>query len=369
MLKILRHALLLILLILAALAPQWQSLEAMGERRLAWHTDPPHELIVGVSWPFAARQDGMADGLRLAQEQINAAGGLPVRLILRDDRDDAEDSRRIAMDFADTPGLSAVIGYHDDILATRASAIFESSRLLHLVVGTLTPSLTMHGHDYLVRMAPSSDRLARALATAASQPIRYAVIAEDEPYAREIADQFRIGTSTPRDRQVYEWSYPRERMDFARPIAEMTSIAPDVVFFAGHGHAAADFLRLARARGLNTLALIASADIEETRRLAGPAFRDVLAPQFYDPDAHTPQNQTFVRAFLAKYGHAPDLWAAQGYDALNLVAKAAAIAGSAHPRDLALTIRHMPAWDGAAGRCEFDGHGDLVSRPIVTQRF
>jgi branched-chain amino acid transport system substrate-binding protein len=370
MLKMLRRPLLLILLILLALAPQWTSLEAMGEQRLAWHAEPPHELVVGVSWPFSTRQDGMADGLKLAQGQINAAGlagGLPIRLVLRDDRDDAEESRRIAMDFADTPGLSAVIGYHDDVLATRASAIFESSRLLHLVVGALTPSLTTHGHEYLLRTAPASDQLAQALAQADMDARHFAVIAEDEPYAREIADQFRIASTG--GKQIYAWTYPRERMDFATPIAEMTSIRPDVIFFAGHGRAAAEFLHLARARGLETPVMIASADIGETRRLAGPAFRAVLVPQLYDPDAPSPQNQAFVRDFQTQYGRAPDLWAAQGYDALMLIAKAAAVAGSAHPHDLALTIRHMPACEGVVGLCKFDNQGDLAVRPVMIRRY
>ena len=64
-----------------ALAPQWRSFDRMGERRLAALSQMPKEVLVGVCWPFSANHDGMADGLQLAQEEINAGGlarGVPV---------------------------------------------------------------------------------------------------------------------------------------------------------------------------------------------------------------------------------------------------------------------------------------------------
>ena len=60
----------------------------MGVRRFQALSHQPKEILVGVCWPFAANQDGMADGLQLALEEINAgglAGGVPLRLVLRDD--------------------------------------------------------------------------------------------------------------------------------------------------------------------------------------------------------------------------------------------------------------------------------------------
>ena len=65
----------------------------MGERRFQALSRPPKEILVGVCWPFSVNQDGMADGLQLARDEINAgglAGGIPVRLILRDDGFDWE---------------------------------------------------------------------------------------------------------------------------------------------------------------------------------------------------------------------------------------------------------------------------------------
>ena len=72
---------------------------------------------MGVSWPFSVNRDGMADGLQMAREEINAggmAGGSPVRLVLRDPGVDWQKAKRIAIEFSDNPDMSAVLGYYDD---------------------------------------------------------------------------------------------------------------------------------------------------------------------------------------------------------------------------------------------------------------
>lgn len=139
----------------------------MGERRLQALSRPPKEILVGVCWPFAVNRDGMGDGLRLALDEINSsglAGGIPVRLVLRDDGFDWERAKRIAVEFSDTPKMSAVLGYYDDSEAIKAATMYVSSRLLHLIVGANNTAMTAQGSQYIVRTVLSSDKIARALA-------------------------------------------------------------------------------------------------------------------------------------------------------------------------------------------------------------
>src|ERR1039457_5402798 len=107
------------------LSPQWRSFDRMGERRFRALRHRPKEILVGVFWPFAVNQDGMADGLQLAREEINAgglAGGIPVRLVLRNDNFDWEKAKRIAIEFSGTPDMSAMLD--------RKSTCLNSSHLV-----------------------------------------------------------------------------------------------------------------------------------------------------------------------------------------------------------------------------------------------
>src|SRR6476646_4185397 len=108
---------------------QSQSFERMGERRFRALGHGPKEVLVGVCWPFSVNQDGMADGVNLALSEINGGGltgGIPIRLIFRDDAFDWEKGKRIAVEFSGTPAMSAVLGYYDDSVAIKASTVYET---------------------------------------------------------------------------------------------------------------------------------------------------------------------------------------------------------------------------------------------------
>ena len=355
-------------LVAYASSAQWRSFERMGERRFEALSHPRKEIVVGVCWPFSVNQDGMADGLQLALEEINAGGlaGPPVRLVLRDDAFDWEKGKRIAIEFADTPEMSAVLGYYDDSFAVKASPMYESSQLLHLVVGANTTALTAHGFSYVVRTTVSSDKIARSLARMSYDrgARKFALIWEEDAYGEDLAYQYRVSLDALDAQLVYQRSYSRERADFRLPVNQLKGVDADVIFFAGLEPLAGDFLRGARAVGLKPEIIGAFSDTPEMRRAAGPALEGARYFDTYSAAAPSPENQAFVGRFRARFGRDPDTWAAQGYDALHLLARAARATGSVNPLDLAYSIRFADAWEGANGRYKFDAQGELEDKPI-----
>ncbi len=355
-------------LVVYASSAQWRSFDRMGERRFEVLSHPRKEMVVGVCWPFSANQDGMADGLQLALEEINAGdlAGRPVRLVLRDDAYDWEKGKRIAIEFSDTPEMSAVLGYYDDSFAVKASPMYESSQLLHLAVGANTTALTAHGFSYVVRTTLSSDKIARSLARMSYDrgARKFALLWEQDAYGEDLAYQYRVSLDALDAQLVYQRSYSRERADFRLPVNQLKGVDADVIFFAGLEPVAGDFLREARAVGLKPEIIGAFSDTPEMRRAAGPALEGARYFEMYSAAAPSPENQAFVGRFRVRFGRDPDTWAAQGYDTLHVLAKAARATGSVNPLDLAYSIRFMDAWEGANGRYKFDARGELEDKPI-----
>jgi|SRR5579871_81566 len=361
-------------LLVYALAPQWRSFERMGEHRFRALSNLPSEIVVGVCWPFATNRDGMSDGLRLAQEEINARGlakGIPIRLILRDDDFDWEKAKRIAIEFSETPRMSAVIGYYDDSVAIKASAMFESARLLHMIVGSNNTAMTSRGFQYIVRTIVSSDKIARSLARMGIERghRKPALIWEQGAYGEDLAYQYRLELDAMDIDLAYQWSYLRERADFRLPVNELKGIDADEIFFAGLEPWAGDFLREARRVGIQTEIVGAFSDTPEMRRRAGRALEGSMYFEIYDVNSPSAENQAFVRKFCERYGRNPDAWAAQGYDALQILAKAVDATGSANPLDLSYAIRFMNPWEGANGRYQFDSRGELEDKAIFLNQF
>jgi branched-chain amino acid transport system substrate-binding protein len=316
----------------------------------------------------------MADGLQLALDEINAtrfAGGVPIRLMLRDDEFDWEKAKSIAIEFSDNPAMSAVLGYYDDSRAIKASAMFESSRLLHVIIGANSTAMTDHGLQYLVRTILASNKIAKSLArmSVGRGHKKVALIWEEGAYGEDLAYQYRVALDALNGRVVYQWSYVRERADFRMPVNELKGVDADVIFFSGLEPWAGDFLRMARAVGVKTEIVGAFSDTPEMRARSGGALEGAMYFDEYNVNSKSPENQAFVRKFRARYAKDPDTWAAQAYDALYIVAKAVRATKSANPLDLSFAIRFMDPWEGANGRYKFDSRGELEDKPLFLNVF
>lgn len=362
-------------LLLFCASHQWWSFERFGQRRFDTLSRPAQEVLVGVCWPFSVNNDGMREGLQLALDEIHArnlAGNYTIRLVIRDDAFDEHKAKDIAVKFAATPDMSAVIGYYDDTPAVKASAIYESSRLLHLIVGANNTSMTSHGFHYIVRTTLSSDKIAKSLARISVNRgyRKIALIWEEDAYGEDLAYQYRVGLDSLNSKIVYQWSYFRERADFRLPVNELKGINADLIFFSGLEPWAGDFLRMARKVGLKTPIIGAFSDTPEMRERAGrQGLEGAMYFEMYNVNSRSPKNQAFVRSFRTRYGKNPDAWAAQGYDALHILAKAIKFTGSRNPLDLSYAIRYMDAWEGANGRYKFNGEGNLEDKSIFLNMY
>lgn len=364
-----------IILLDVLLKPQIGSLQKMGDRRYKELSQPSKEVLVGVCWPFSAFRSGFDDGLNLAMDEINAgnlAGGFKIQLVMRDDEFDKNKAKRIAMEFADNPKMSAVIGYFDDSFGIAASPIYEESRLFHIFTGANSTQITSYGFNYIARTILSSDKIAAHLAKFTEDHgfRKVAIIMEEEAFGEELAYLYQSCLEKYDIKPVYFWPYPREMVDFTLPANQLKATDADLIFFSGLDKAGGTFINKVRGVGLDTPILGAFGEAPEMlQKKVGDRLDKTMYYDIYNVNSNTPENSAFVRKFYARYGRRPTSWAAQGYDALYLLAKALKRTGSRIPLDLSYAVRYMDAWNGANGRYKFDGSGNIEDKPIYFFRF
>jgi branched-chain amino acid transport system substrate-binding protein len=333
----------------------------------------PDEILIGVAWPFAVNQDGMDKGLILAQEEINVRGllGKRIRLLMRDDRMNREQSRRLAIEFSRNPSMVAAIGYYDDKFAVRASAIFEQSSLLHIVAGANNTYMTTHGFRYLIRSVLPNNLIARSLARLCTDRgyRNFAMVAEDGPFGEDL--MFQIGTALGalNASTVYESTYVPGEVDFRETVDQLREAGGDAILFLGLEHEGAAFIKAARGMGLKTPIVGAFSDTPEMHEIAGPLLEGVMFYEIYDVNSPTPENRAFVARYRHRFGEDPEPYAAQGYDALRILAKAIGTTGSTNGLDLAYAIRYMDPWEGANGSYKFDSTGELDDKDLYLKMF
>jgi branched-chain amino acid transport system substrate-binding protein len=356
------------LLLTPVLLTQFVSFRELRVQRQRIAGRASQEILVGVAWPFAANQDGMDEGLLLAQEEINAGSlrGKQIRLLLRDDQMDRERSRSIAIDFARNSRMTAAIGYYDDKFAVRASAIFEESGLLHIVAGANNTFMTTHGFRYLVRSVMASNRIGRSLAQMCIERgyRKFAIIAEDGAFGEDLAYQTGIELDARDARVIYQTFYVLGKVDFRETVDVLKEAGADVILILGLEAESAQFIKAARSLGLKTPIVGSFSDTPAMHAIAGPALEGAMFYEIYDVNSPTPENRAFVSAFRRRFGKDPQAYAAQGYDALRILAHAVETTGSTDPLDLAYSIRYMDRWEGANGPYKFDSTGELEEKQL-----
>jgi branched-chain amino acid transport system substrate-binding protein len=243
--------------------------------------------------------------------------------------------------------------------------------VLHIVTGANNTYMTTHGFRYLVRSVLSGERIGRKLARMclARGYQKFALIAEDGPFGDDLAYQVSNELDAAGGTLVYRSSYVRAQIDFRDTVNELKAIEADVIVFAGLENGAATFLKWARGMGLRTPVVGSFSDTPEMHRIAGRALEGSMFYEIYNDHSETPENRAFVAKYRKRFGEDPEPYAAQGYDALRILAKAVEVTGSANPLDLAYAIRVMPRWEGANGAYKFDAQGELQDKPIYLKMF
>lgn len=110
---------------------------------------------------------------------------------------------------------------------------------------------------------------------------------------------------------------PFPSTNFQPHISDIAAKDPDAVFVFFAGGGAVKFVKDYAAMGLNgKIPLLGSGFLTEgTLEAQGEAAEGVMTGLHYAEQLDVPKNQEFRQAFNTEYGHFPDIYAVQGYDA------------------------------------------------------
>lgn len=335
------------------------------------------DIVIGVAWPFSARDDLFKEGVRLAADEINSRGGIngrKVRLIEKDDEGTVTGGMTVAQSFTKVPNLTAVIGHSVSFISIAASNIYESAGIVMLSPTSTAPALTQKGYKYIFRNIPSDDEIARQLALyAAKQGHRRMVIYYcDDSYGIGLANSFEDHAQKEGIKIVDRFSYYADSRDLNRLRAKWKALDFDGIFVADYMPDGAHFIADVARAGISVPFFAGDAmDSPELCQIAGKAAEGAVVGTIFNSRDPREEVRSFINNFNSKYGRAPTLYAAQGYDAVNLLAEAVKGAGSASPAAVAQKLRALKGIPGVAGFHTFadngDDIGDLVVKKVIKE--
>jgi len=229
-----------------------------------------------------------------------------------------------------------------------------------------TPMLTGIS-PWAFRVIPSDSANAQTIARFADKLgfTRAAVLYENNPYGRGLAENFRKNYGG----KVISLDPIGEGADqnFEPYVSWYKSTRPQVIFVAGTGAAGSAFLKEVRRQQL-TVALVGG---DGWQTLANqPEAEGIYVGAPFSAQDPRPEVQTFVTAFRRKYNTTPDGNAALAYDATKLLATAVEKVGPdrAKIRDLLAGLSHSGGVQGVTGLIRFSEGGDPVGKKMTMTR-
>ena len=349
------------------------TLELTPETRAEFAAENEQELIIGVGWPLTGKNDLFKQGVEMGLAEINGQGGVLGRKLVVDFKDDKgmiTDGKLVAQGFAENPDCIAVIGHYNSFISVPAAVIYEYYGLLMLSPGSTSPHLTSQGYERTFRMIPSDVQIGSQLAEFAKKQgyQRMVILYEKSAYGTGLANAFEFRAE---DLEIFvptRMSYDSNLKDYRRILDEIKLIDFDAAFIAGYGADAGLIIKQLREMGIETPFMGGDGlDTSQLWEKDPEAVEGTTVLTVFHPDEPKALVQQFKQEFSDKFGMVPDGWAAQGYDAIRLLADAIKRADSLNPSQIANTLRSTKDWQGVTGNHTFNDSGEVVEKRMVKQ--
>jgi branched-chain amino acid transport system substrate-binding protein len=347
-----------------------------AQRRVHYAEKSKEPIHLGVVWPFSVGADLFREGAGMALDEINQAGGVLGRKLearFGDDRSSSHDGLVVAQDFAKDPRLLYVIGHCDTHVTQTASLIYQVNSILFITPGTTAFRSSRQGFDLVFNSYHTEEEIIGSLVYYCSRRNyqRIALAFQNTPYGSGLADLFEnrageLGMDIVA-RLPYDRPDPRVIRHMVETLHETEGV--DVLFAAGLLPEIARVIGSMRRWGM-TLPIVGVDDLDDDLyvEVAGRAAEGTVVPSSFDLSSPRPEVAAFARSFEVLHGKLPDPWAAQGYDAVNLLAFAIKQAGSSVPAKVAAALSRTRNWVGVTGPHTFNEEREAVGKPLVLKQ-
>lgn len=296
------------------------------------------------------------------------------QLVFRDGAGDPERAVQAVEDLVSLHRVVAILGPLSGASAERAA---RRAQELGVPLITLSPAENVTSVGPMIFrlfFTPQTETRELVAAARARGATRYAVLHPDNAYGSAMARAFATNVRSLGGQVVATKSYPADATAFGREIEELRRQDLDAVFVpdsarkialiapalatAGLWSVGPESEAPRNGRGITLLVPSVGFDPQLVRSTGRYLQGALFSAPFFAPTA-TGVGREFADDFQQRYGAAPDVWAAYGYDAMRLVLRAVE-AGATDRSGVADRLRTLRGVDTAASSQGFLPNGEPV---------
>src|SRR5437773_4177636 len=311
------------------------------------------------------------NGIKMAADEANAAGGIngkQIELDVQDDRSDPSEAATIVTKFVTQDGVNAILGEVASSRSIAAAPIAQNAKIPMLTPSSKNPEVTRKG-DYIFRSCFIDPVQGAAIAQFAARTLnakRAGIMVDRKNDYSTGLEKFISQTFTKLGGQmVVTQSYQAGDQDFNAQLTSIKGANPEVIFVPGYYGDVALIAKQARDKGI-TVPFVGGDgwDAKQLYDIGGKAVVGSFFSNHYSPYDTDPQVQKFVNDYKARYNSIPDALAATAYDAARIMFDAIKRANSLDGKAIRDALAATKDFPGVTGRVTFNENRDAV-KPIV----
>lgn len=311
------------------------------------------------------------NGIDLAIEEINAAGGVNGKklvLVSEDDEGNPDKTVNAFQKLTTKDGVKIVIGSLTSGCTKAVTSRAQAQKILQIAPAATAPDITDAG-DYIFRACfidPFQGTVGGKFA-AENLAAKNAAILYDigNDYSVGLTENFEKTFVSLGGKIVAKESYATNDKDFNAQLTKIKNSNPDVLYLPDYYNVVSLIAKQARAQGIN-VALVGADGWDGLTSNAGDEVLNGFYSNHYAVDSTSPAVQKYVAAFKAKYNKAPNAFAALGYDSVYLLKDAIVKAGSADSTAVKNALAAIQG-DYVTGNLSFDSKRNPIKAAVMLE--
>jgi len=316
---------------------------------------------------------GTLKGIEMAIEEVNASGGVlgkQLELVAEDHGSKQEEMATITQKYVERDKVVAIIGDPTTGGTKTAAPIAQENEVVIMSAGSTGSGVVEIG-EYVFR-----DTLLDSVAAPATMDYvinekgwkNIAVITSiNNDYSVGLSNIFKDAINEKGGTVVIEENIQDGDTDFSAIVTKIKNTNPDVIVFSGYYTEGGLIMKEVRRQGMEDVVMVGGDGLqgEDFYKLGGDAVVGSISYAGFSPEQPTPTTEAFIKKFQEKYdGAMPDLFSAQGYDAVMLIVEAMKQANSTDPKEFHKTLAQIQNYEGVSGNISFQENREPMKSPV-----
>lgn len=311
-------------------------------------------------------------GMKLAIEELNANGGIlgkKVEGIYEDNKGDSAEIASIATKYITRDKVVAMVGDPCTGLTKVAADIAQKNGVVIFSPGATGPGVVEIG-DYVFRNTLLDIFAVPAVVDWMVNEKgwkNFAVITSlNNGYSTALTPVFKDAINQKGGKIVLEDSVNDGETDFTAQVTKLKKSGADVLVFTGYYTEAALIMNEVKKQNFD-ITLVGGDGLygQDLAKLGKDAVEErVIFYCGFSSDQPSPETKAFLKKYREKYNEEPDMFSAQYYDAVMILAKAMEDAKSTDPKVFKNELAKLKDYPGVSGKTTFLDSREPLKSPV-----